>query len=694
MTTIKRVLLCLFVALAATMPVKAQILDPVKWSFAIEDVNEQEFNLVATATIDPLYHIYSTTMPELGPLPTVFTFEPSDKFELVGTAKDVTPGEKVYDDIFEVEYTEFSGTAVYSQTFKKLADGSFPIKGELSYQACKDEQCVSLTEDIDLTYGSEPAVLDAAEDPAEDASATGSRSNIWGMILEAILWGFAALLTPCVFPMVPMTVSFFMHGDGESKAMGRFKAFMYFLFIVLLYTVPIALIIMITWIFGGDSVTADIFNWLATHWLPNIIFFIVFMVFAASFFGAFEITLGSNLVNKSDSKQRKAGLGGIFFMALTLVLVSFACTGPIVGTVLIKSTSGEFWAPIVTMLAFSVAFALPFALFAMFPNLLQNLPKSGGWMNSVKVVLGFIEVALGFKFLSVADQTYHWGLLDREVYLGIWIVCFTLLGLYLLGKIKFANDSDVKHISVFRLILIIIDFTFVVYMIPGMWGAPLKALSGYLPPKQTLDFDLERIIQENSDKVMDYMDAKSMSSGTLPAGTVQAEDSTVLCEEPKYADLFELAHNLKGYFDYDQAVECAKAQNKPIFIDFTGHGCVNCREMEANVWSDPRVLDMLRNDYIICALYVDDKAALPKEEWFVSKYDGKEKKTIGRKNADFQISKFDTNAQPYYCLMGHNGELLMKPRAYNLDRDAFVKFLQDGLQNFKDGKSVRNINEQ
>ena len=684
----KRLFLSLFLVFATVFSVRAQeILDPVQWAFTINDLNDEEFELVATATIEPSYHIYSTKMPELGPLPTVFSFEGTEYYEPVGECYDLTEVPLFHDDIFEVDYHQFSGTASFGQKFKKLKDGSFPIVGELDYQACKDGMCVSLTEDVNLTYGDQ-AVLTAADDEGVGGHA---KSNIWAMILEAILWGFAALLTPCVFPMIPMTVSFFMHGEGETKAQGRFKAFMYFLFIVLLYTLPIAIIILVTWLVGGNSVTADIFNWLATHWLPNIIFFLVFMIFAASFFGAFEITLGSNMVNKSDSKQNTKNLGGIFFMALTLVLVSFACTGPIVGTVLIKSTSGEFWAPIVTMFAFAVAFALPFALFAFFPNLLQRLPKSGGWLNSVKVVLGFIEVALGFKFLSVADQTYHWHLLDREVYLGIWIVCFTLLGLYLLGKIRFKGEKEVKELGVFRLVLIIIDFTFVIYMIPGMWGAPLKALSGYLPPKQTLDFDLNRIIEENSEKVIEYVDAKFANMAVAP----QEQNVAVaeFDEEPRFADLFHLPHNLKGYFDYDQALAAAKALNRPIFVDFTGHGCVNCREMEANVWSDLRVKDMLRNDFVICALYVDDKTSLPKEEWYTSSYDGKEKKTIGRKWADFQISKFGTNAQPYYCLMDHNGNLLMKPRAYDLDKDAFVAFLKDGVKNFQEGTFYQKVLE-
>ena len=371
------------------------------------------------------------------------------------------------------------------------------VHGTLQWISCIGEACHSPEEiDFDLhpsavssvsPEGGVPPEVDKLLPDGVDGPIQSKGRGIWGLILEAILWGFAMLLTPCVFPMVPMTVSFFVKG-GSNPAQGRFKALMYGIFIVLLYTVPISVIIGLTWVFGGSTVTADIFNWLATHWLPNTIFFIVFMVFAASFFGAFEITMPSKLVNSSDKKSDKAGLAGVFFMALTLVLVSFSCTGPIVGTVLIKSTSGEFWTPMVTMLAFSIAFALPFTLLALFPSLLKSLPKSGGWLNSVKVVLGFIEVALGFKFLSVADQTYHWGILDREVYLAIWIVCFALLGFYLLGKLRFKYDDEVKHIGVGRLALAIVDFAFVVYMIPGMFGAPLKALSGYLPPLETQDF--------------------------------------------------------------------------------------------------------------------------------------------------------------------------------------------------------------
>ena len=686
----KKLFLILLMAFAAIMPTQAQIVDPVKWAFSIQDVNETEFDVVATATVDPAYHIYSTKMPALGPLPTVFEFEESNDFEVTGEARDVTEGELFYDDIFEVEYVQFKGTAVYAQRLKKLTDNAFKVIGTISGQACKDGMCVPVSGDFELVVpgangetlaeaaipptdnndattetDEKQAVLSAGDDydyfTSEGAESTDT--SLWGMILSAILWGLAALLTPCVFPMVPMTVSFFMHGEGESKQEGRFKAFMYFLFIVLLYTLPIAILILITYFVGGESVTAGIFNWLATNWLPNLIFFLVFMIFAASFFGAFEITLGSNMLNKSDSKQNTKNLGGIFFMALTLVLVSFSCTGPIVGTVLIQSTQGAIWTPIICMLAFSIAFALPFALFAMFPNMLQKLPKSGGWMNSVKVVLGFVEVALGFKFLMTADQAYGWGLLDREVYLGIWIVCFTLLGFYLLGKIRFKGEKEVKELSVFRLVLIIIDFTFVIYMIPGMWGAPLKALSGYLPPQQTLDFNLDRTIKY-----------------------VESQQEHNICEEPKYSDVLELPLDLSGYFDYEQALSCARAQDKPVFVDFTGHGCNNCREMENSVWSDPEVLKMLRDEYVVVALYVDDKTEMPEEDWSVSTKNGKVKKTIGSKNIDFQETRFGANAQPYYVLLDNDGDMLMIPRSYSKDKAAFLTFLKKGLDNYKNGR--------
>ena len=537
------------------------------------------------------------------------------------------------------------------------------VHGTLQWISCVGESCHSPEE---IEYDLHPtAAKGAAESyvpqgdnlqPAPEAAEGPIQSkgkSIWGLILEAILWGFAMLLTPCVFPMVPMTVSFFVKGN-ENPARGKFKALMYGLFIVLLYTVPISIIIGLTWVFGGSAVTADIFNWLATHWLPNIIFFVVFMVFAASFFGAFEITMPSKLVNSSDKKSDKAGLAGVFFMALTLVLVSFSCTGPIVGTVLIKSTSGEFWAPMVTMLAFSIAFALPFTLLALFPSLLKSLPKSGGWLNSVKVVLGFIEIALGFKFLSVADQTYHWGILDREVYLAIWIVCFSLLGFYLLGKIRFKYDDEVKHIGIGRLGLAIAVFSFVVYMVPGMFGAPLKALSGYLPPMETQDFVL---------------------SSFTPAGDISSPQAGLTAPPSHISPAgIKLPHGLSGYDNVKDALDAAKAAGRMVFVDITGHGCVNCREMEARVWSDPQVLQRLKDNFVLVALYTDDKQKLPESLWVVTP-DGKTLKDVGRVNSYIARSVFGVNAQPNYFILDADGKILAGPRGYDLSVPGFIDFL-------------------
>ena len=431
----------------------------------------------------------------------------------------------------------------------------------------------------DSLSSADSAAAAAATDGPKDANAAAAGGSLWKLILEAIAWGFAALLTPCVFPMIPMTVSFFLHGsEEEQKKSGKFRAFMYGIFIILLYTLPIAIIILLTLLIGGHAVTADIFNWLATNWIPNIIFFIVFMIFAASFFGAFEITMPEKLVNGSDKNSNKKGLLGVFFMALTTVLVSFSCTGPIVGTVLIKSTSGEFWTPILTMLAFSVAFALPFTLFALFPSLLKKI-KGGSWLNTFKVVLGFVELALGMKFLQVADQTYHWGILPREIYLAFWIVIFAMLGFYLLGKLRFKYDEPVEHISFFRLILAIFDFMFVVYMIPGMWGDPLKGLSGYLPPIQTQDFvipstaELKNLLPEGT---ASYPGAAAAGS----IGAAAAADPNSSAYYPiKYANHLELSHNLKGFFDLKQAEAYSEHIGKPVFLDFTGVGCMQGRPL-------------------------------------------------------------------------------------------------------------------
>lgn len=596
------------------------------WSAALVNEDDNVCTLVLTGEVRESFYTHPMTA---GFSVNRIEFDPQGGVELLDEPEE------------EYDESEYKGDVVITGTYVirqriRVPQTTSSVKGTLVWQCCLGDYCRNPEEwEFNLPF----------ESPVDE----GTDGSLWALILEAILWGIAMLLTPCVFPMVPMTISFFLKGS-EDKRKGRLKAFAYGLFIVLLYTVPICVIIGVTRLLGGESVTADIFNWLSTHWLPNIIFFTVFMIFAASFFGAFEIVLPSKWTNGADKNSDRKGLAGVFFLALTLVLVSFSCTGPIVGTVLIKSTQGEFWTPMVTMLAFSVAFALPFTLFALFPSLLKKLPKSGGWLNSVKVVLGFIEVALGFKFLSVADQTYHWHLLDREVYLAIWIVCFTLLGFYLLGKLRFRNDDELQYISVKRLALAIADFAFVVYLIPGMWGAPLKALSGYLPPLETQDFVIGKYSRTPDD------------APSVPEG----------------GNIVSLPHGLFGYDNIEDALAEAGLSGKPVFVDISGHGCVNCREMEARVWSDPEVLGLLRDNYVIAALYTDDKTILPESRW-ITTASGKVLKDLGRVNSYIVRERFGVNAQPNYALLDADGALISPVRGYDLDVKGFVTFLNGGL---------------
>ena len=569
----------------------------VSWKVTSEEVSEGTYQITFTGTIEEGKHIYGVN-PSMGN-PTEVEYTTS---VTAGPLQEVTKPETYKDD--QVLF----GKAVFSQEVK--AEAGTTVEGSIYWQACTEDTC-SFPEEyaFSVKLGAEEAAAHqtAIGDPEKGSK---DRSGLWALIIEAILWGFAMLLTPCVFPMIPMTVSFFLK-SSDNVHQGRFKAFMYGLFIVLLYTVPICVIIGLTRLLGGETVTADIFNWLATHWLPNLIFFLVFMIFAASFFGAFEIVLPSSWQNKSDANSGKKGLAGVFFMALTLVLVSFSCTGPIVGSVLIK------------------------------------------WLNSVKVVMGFVEVAFGFKFLSVADQTYHWGLLDREVYLAIWIVVFALLGFYLLGKIRFQHDDPVEKIGVTRLALAIAVFSFVVYMVPGMFGAPLKALSGYLPPIETQDFVIANYAE----------------------GQVAGNTATIPAESNRYG--LKIAHNLPGYFTLDEGLAAAKESGKPVFVDVTGHGCTNCREMEARVWSDPEVMRRLRDDFEIVALYTDDKQRLPESEWFTTPA-GKTLKTLGSVNSYIARDRFEVNAQPNYLILSPEGEILAGPRGYNLSIPGFIEFLDSG----------------
>lgn len=671
--------------LFASTAIFAQIQEPVKWSFSSKRINDTIAELRFTADIEFHWHLYSQHVDGDAPLPTVFTFKEIKGAKLQG--KVIEPkGKTEYDKLLETTVKFFDHQAVFIQKVKITSDKPITIKGLVEYQTCDDNSCISGESDfsfpldgaknlkvaepvtaidtanVDTTQIAAVSAPDTTNKTAEIPVTTedSTKKSLWLFFWLAFVGGLIAILTPCVFPMIPMTVSYFM----KSGTKGKLQAAIYGFSIIAIYTLFGTVMAVL---FG-----AEFSNWLSTHWIPNVLFFLIFVIFAASFFGYFEITMPNWLINKSVSAEDKGGTVGTLFMALTLVLVSFSCTGPIVGTILVESVGGQILRPIIGMLGFSLAFALPFTLFALFPQWLNKMPKSGGWLNTVKVVLGFIELAFALKFLNVPDQTYHWGILDREIYLGFWIVIFTMLGFYLLGKIKFPHDSDYPVVKSFpRLMLIIVTFTFVVYLIPGLWGAPLKGISGWLPPMETQDFDISAIVRENS-------------------GGSESESSGNITEEPLYSNTtLKFEHGLKGYFDYHQALRVAKELNKPVFIDFTGHGCTNCREMEARVWSDPEVLKRLKENFVLAALYVDDKTIeLPKEEWYTNKK-GKEITTLGKKNMDIEIEKFNQNAQPYYVLLDGDGNVLVQPRAYNLDVDAFVKFLDDGVAAFNKKKSAK-----
>ncbi len=662
-----------------SISVQAQILTPAKWMYSTSVQNAKvgdEIELIFKATIDKDWYLYSSEFPcEDGPIKTSFNFVPHKSYQLMGNVVPINPLDK-YDDNFECDVKIFKKTGEFRQRLKILGS-PLVITGESDYQVCTDltGQCIPDGEEfsfnVNVAAGGKAVEEQAVSNPfAVDTVKKSPASNTFlesenkgpildptlvtedpkgksllGFLLIAFFAGLAALITPCVFPMIPMTVSFFT-GRGT-----KFQALMYGFFIILIYTLIGAAL--------APLMGPETANHLSTEWIPNLIFFLVFIVFGLSFLGLFEITLPGSLINKVDQQAEKGGLVGVFFMAFTLVLVSFSCTGPIVGSILVSSAGGEFLKPIAGMFAFALAFAIPFTLFAFFPNWLKSLPKSGGWLNTVKVVLGFVEIALAFKFLSIADQAFHWGILDREINIAIWIVIVVLIGLYLMKAFRLpgdtGKDAEDKTISVFRISLAMIVFVFAVYLVPGMWGAPLKALAGYLPPLQTHDFNI-----------------------------LKDESAGALCDEPKYEEFLHLPHGLRGYFDYDQALACARQQNKPLFIDFTGHGCTNCREMEANVWSDPQVLQRLKEDFVVVALYVDDKTELPEASWYTSAYDNKVKKTIGKQNSDLQITNLNNNAQPFYVLVGKDERVLVSPYGYNLNAESFSKFLDAGKEKFKE----------
>ncbi|WP_163392888.1 protein-disulfide reductase DsbD family protein [Flavobacterium limi] len=650
-----------------------QMYNPVKWKTSAEQLSEKEYLLKIQAEIQSGWHLYGQYIEEGGPSRTAFTFKnPNKNFELIGKTTE-EKGHEVQDKIFDMKIKYFEGKALFTQKIKVISGSITTLNAEVEFMVCDDSNCLPPSSEelvfkipaskVDVAEETATAKIDTAsikndtaavnetpslkEEKSPEVADTTPKSSkgLWSIFIISFLSGFAALLTPCVFPMIPMTVSYFTK-QSKTKAAGIRNALIYGFSIVIIY---VLLGSIVTAVFGADSLNA-----LSTNVWFNLIFFILLVVFACSFLGAFEIMLPNALANKVDSQADRGGLIGIFFMALALAIVSFSCTGPIVGTLLVEAASKGGIAPIVGMLGFSIAIALPFSLFAAFPGWLNALPKSGGWLNTVKVVLGFLELALAFKFLSNADLVLqlHW--LEREVFLAIWIAVFGALAFYLFGKITLPHDSPLNHISVGRLSLGLVVLAFTIYLIPGLWGAPLKLISGFPPAMHYSESP-------------DGFGSKSESSAKAP-----------LPEGAEYGP-----HNIITFHNYDKGMEFAKKAGKPVLLDFTGYACVNCRKMEELVWSDPKVLGVLNNDVVLISLYVDDKKELPENEQYVSETTGKKIKTIGNKWSDLQIKTYKANAQPFYVIVDHKSANLTEPSAYNPDITAYYNWLQSGIKNFK-----------
>ena len=646
-----------------------QMYNPVKWTTAVEKISEKEYLLKAEATIQAGWHLYGQYIEEGGPSPTAFNFKKKN-FELLGKTTE-GKGHEVVDKIFDMKIKYFEGKALFTQKIKFTSDAISNIAAEVEFMVCDDSNCLPpSSEELVFKIPNVKTVASAEETAAVkkdtvvaeknvaevekeikkdkiDSDKKNDSKGLLSIFIIAFLSGFAALLTPCVFPMIPMTVSYFTK-QSKTKAAGIRNALIYGFSIVIIY---VLLGSIVTAVFGADSLNA-----LSTNVWFNIVFFILLVVFACSFLGAFEIMLPNALANKVDSQADRGGLIGIFFMALALAIVSFSCTGPIVGTLLVEAASKGGIAPIVGMLGFSIAIALPFSLFAAFPGWLNALPKSGGWLNTVKVVLGFLELALAFKFLSNADLVLqlHW--LEREVFLTIWIAVFGTLAFYLFGKITLPHDSPLNHISVGRLSLGLLVLSFTIYLIPGLFGAPLKLISGFPPP-------------------MHYSESPYGVGFSKNTGTANTES---LPDGAEYGP-----QDIITFHDYDKGMEFAKKTGKPVLLDFTGYACVNCRKMEELVWSDPKVLSVLKNDVVLISLYVDDKKELPESEQYVSETTGKKIKTIGNKWSDLQIKTYKANAQPFYVIVDHKSANLTEPSAYNPDIENYYNWLNVGIKNFK-----------
>lgn len=645
---------------------QAKIYDPVKWSYSSEKINDKEFNLIITAKIEKGWHLYSQFIEEGGPVPTSFKFKQSSDYKLIGKVSESPKAVTAFDKNYDMEIAWHKDQVVFKQGIS-LMKPLESISGVLEFMVCNDERCLPPTEiEFQIPLGTTSAsttitesqtqdsvssapIVDSVEAaisliPSSSNNSSKSEGSLWAIFLAGFIGGLAAFFMPCIYPMIPMTVSFFTKQSG-SRAKGIRSAIIYGISIIIIY---VALGLLITLIFGASAL-----NEAASSATFNLLFFVALIIFGISFLGAFEITLPSSLVNKMDEKSNQSGFMGLFFMAFTLALVSFSCTGPIIGTLLVDAVSkGSYLGPAIGMLGFSSALAIPFTLFAIFPSWLKEMPKSGGWLNTVKVSLGFLEIALAFKFLSNVDLAYHWGIFNRDIFLIIWIVVFGMWALYLLGKLRLSHDAEINFLSLPRLFFAMFILGFTIYMIPGLWGAPLKGISAWLPPQTTQDFDL-------------------YSNATSPAAKSETQGK-------KYAGLFHAPHGLDAFYDYEEGLAYAKTVNKPVLIDFTGWSCTNCRKMEASIWPDKEVLRRLQEDYVLISLYVDDKTELSENEKYQSAFSGKKVNSIGQKWSDFQASKFGTNSQPYYVIADHEGNTLIAPQAFNLDINNYRKFLESG----------------
>lgn len=695
----------------------AQIFDPVKWEFSSASTGENEYTLIFKATIEDGWKVYATDIEEGGPIRTEIFFEQLDGAKVEGSIEQLGKIEgPLYEPLFEMDLKWFKKKAILRQKIK-VTKPEAKISGYLTFMTCDDQRCLPPT-DVDFSftlqgYGFGGAnteeydphaehrqhiAIDEDSTNVENGSDTVTATNntpekidkddnskkskgreskgLWGYFIAGIGGGLLALLTPCVFPLLPLTVSFFTK-SSKTKKKGLINASIYALSIISIF---VLLGFLITILFGPSTL-----NEMASNIYFNMLFFVVFIVFAISFFGVFEITLPSSIVNKADSASERGGLIGIFFMAFTLVLVSFSCTAPIVGSLLVMiSDSGEFWAPLMGMLGFSLALAIPFALFAAFPGWLNTLPKSGGWMNTVKVTLGFLELALALKFLSVIDLAYHWNFLTRDIFISLWIIIAVLMGFYFIGKIRFSHDAKTEHVSISRLFLAIISFSMAIYMVPGLWGAPVKLLSGIAPPQHYQEFSLNQLqykIRKIETQLTELNGKDENKKSTNQADLIPAE----------VINVGHCPHELPCFFDYDRALIEAKKTGKPLLLDFTGWSCVNCRKMEDYVWSDPKVWEILNEKYILVSLYVDDKTNLP-EEFQISKYTNNKVRSVGKLWSDMQTEWFKANSQPYYVLMDHNETILIDPpMGYTPNVQEYVDYLNQGINEFRSRKSTAQV---